>query len=431
MIILDDWQKEFIAYKGDKILVAGRQTGKSEAQAYDNAEFAAENPGTNSLLISKTQRQSEELLIKTLLYLQDRYPKRIGKGKFKPLKYSVWVMPEKKGDKPSRVMCQPTGLAGEGIRSYTIHKLSADEAQLIPEAVFTAVTPMLLTTGGHISMTGTPQGRKGFFYKAYENKLNQFKVFHVNSETVIKNRPISASWPQYRRESALLHLEREKKRMTAKQYAQEYEGQFVEDLEQLFSDAIIERIFRGKRKFTLGRNYLGCDIGRSYDPSVFTIIDGDSMKQLENHVIKELTITQNAAKVKQLSQQWKTYKDGIDGGGLGSGVVDILMDDKKQRKKTVDLNNASRVVEFDYNNPKEKKLLKEQMYLNLLHLMEEDKCVLLDDDEIKQSFRSVQIEFKEASKDVEIFGSDTHCAEAAVRAYWLAVKNKRLKLWIR
>ena len=66
---LDDWQKDFIEYDGDKILVAGRQTGKSEAQAYDNAHFAATYEGVNVLLISKTERQSQELLIKTLNYL--------------------------------------------------------------------------------------------------------------------------------------------------------------------------------------------------------------------------------------------------------------------------------------------------------------------------------------------------------------------------
>ena len=230
MLQLDDWQKEYIAYDGDKILVAGRQTGKSEAQAYDNATFALNNPNTTSLLISRTERQSEELLIKTLNFIREIAPKEIAKGKDRPTKHIIQLKNK------SRVLCLPTGLAGEGIRFLTIHKLSADEAQLIPSDVFTAVTPMLLTTGGKISLTGTPQGKHGFFWEAYENKYEQFKVFHINSEQVMKTRPISTLWTERRRKESLEHLEREKLRMSAKEYEQEYLGKFVEDLIKVFTN---------------------------------------------------------------------------------------------------------------------------------------------------------------------------------------------------
>jgi len=437
MIALDSWQQDFINYKGHKVLVAGRQTGKSECSAYDNAEFAANNPGTNCLIISKTQRQSEELLIKTLNYLLEKYPKRIGKGKLKPLKHSVWVMPEKKGQKPSRIMCQPTGLAGEGIRGYTIHKLSVDECQAVGDDVMTAVTPMLLTTGGFISLTGTPKGRQGYFWNAFENKTGHFKVFHVNSLEVIKNRPISKTWQEWRREDALNHLKQEQQRMTEKQFRQEYMGEFIEDLDSVFSDELIANscvLFRGdaeKRKL-----YLGVDVGRTTDPTTLQIISAanpNRMMQVESFVYKELTIPQTVDKVKQLHSIYNFKKMGIDGGGLGSGVVDMLMMERSMQEKVKDLNNATRLVDVRTKQLKEsqkkKTLLKEQMYFNLQSLMHQGKIKLLADEDIKVSLRSCQMEYKEDSDEVMIYGNDTHIAEGLIRAAWLAVQEKSLDLW--
>ncbi|NJO30842.1 MAG: hypothetical protein HC874_27290 [Richelia sp. SL_2_1] len=427
MIVLDEWQKEFIAYKGHKILVAGRQTGKSEAQAYDNALFAVNNPGTNVLLISKTERQSEELLIKTLNFLLDRFPGRVGRGKLKPLKHSVHVMPLNRKDKPSKIMCLPVGTAGVGIRAFTIHKLSVDEAQLVDDDVFTSITPMLLTTGGHISLTGTPRGRRGYFWNAYENKLDHFKVFHINSEEVINNRAINASWTEQQRKNALDHLAQEKQRMTPKQFAQEYEGLFVEDLDQLFPDELINISCNIFRQAYNGKNYLGVDVGRTTDPSTFeviTVID-DKMKQVESLSYKGLAIPQTKDKVLELNKAYKFRKMGIDGGGLGAGVVDLLMLERNVISKVYDLNNSSRTIA---ENGK-KKLLKEQMYLNLYSLLATGKLKLLADEDIKMSLKSCMIEYVENSDDFRVFGNDTHHAEGIARAAWLAAQDKSLNLF--
>lgn len=440
MITLDQWQSDFIAHKGHKILVAGRQTGKSEAQAYDNVEFAVNNDGVNCLLISKTQRQSEELLIKCLNYILEKYPNRIGSGVFKPLKHSVWIIPKDKKKQHSRIMCQPVGLAGEGIRSYTIHKLSADEAQLISDDVFASVTPMLLTTGGYISLSGTPKGRSGFFWEAFQNKLGHFKVFHVNSKQVIEKRPISDTWTEWRREGALKHLAQERQRMTSKQFAQEYEAEFVEDLDSLFPDSLIASacvIFRDK--ISSKKLFLGVDVGRVHDPSTFEIIDAQNPEMLihvENIVDKGQTIPQTAEKVKALHKIYNFRKMGIDGGGLGSGVVDLLMEDKTIQERVRDMNNASRVIAIKSSDDptkkaseQKKRMLKEQMYYNLFSLMVQGKIKLLADEDVKCSLRSVQIEYAEDSDDVKIFGSDTHIVEGIIRAAMLAVKEKTLNLW--
>lgn len=435
MITLDDWQKKFINHKGHKILVAGRQTGKSEAQAYDNATFAINNPGTNCLIISKTQRQSEELLIKTLNFLQAKYPKRIGKGKYKPLKQQVWIMPKDKKLKPSRVMCQPTGLAGEGIRGFSIHKLSVDEAQLVSDDVFTSVTPMLLTTGGSISLTGTPKGRNGYFWKAFNGELQAFTKFHVNSRDVINNRPISLGWPEWRRKAALEHLRQEKLRMSSKQYAQEYEGEFVEDLDSLFPEDLIKNTcnqFRPHIATSFGKYYLGVDVGRVHDPSTFEIIDARDplhMIQVESIEKRGISIPETVKTILELHKKYNFRLIGVDGGGLGSGVVDLLMLERSIRERVRDLNNSQRITTVKSNKEVKRQLLKEQMYYNLLSGMFKNEVKLLSDEGIKVSLASCQIEYIQDSDDVRIFGDDTHHAEGIIRAYWCAIQEKTLNLW--
>ena len=90
-------------------------------------------------------------------------------------------------------------------------------------------------------------------------------------------------------------------------------------------------------------------------------------------------------------------------------------------RKTFALNNASRNI--DSEGERSKKLLKEEMYLNLLMLIENHKIRLLRDDEIKAALAFVQ--FEEGNK---IIGS--HIAEGIVRACWLCVNDKSLNMFV-
>lgn len=429
---LDDWQKEFINCKEDKILVAGRQTGKSEAAAYDNAEFIANNEGVTALVISKTERQSQEMIIKILNFVYEKYPKKVGKGELKPLKSVVWIN-HGKGKKPSRALCLPVGLAAEGIRGYTIDKLTVEEAQLPPQDVYDAVLPMLLVTGGKMTLIGTFKGKRGFFWKSFADENNLWKKFRVNSEEVIENRPISPSWPEWRREAGLNFLKKAKALFSDKMYRQEFMAEAVEDLDDLFSEEWIKKVCVLNREGqTKGRFFLGVDVGRTQDPSTFEILEdrGEIIKQVENIVRFDYSITKTADECLELNQKYDFKEMGIDGGGLGAGVVDILMKEMRPESRVKDLNNAFRIIDKRNDKEKGKKLLKEQMYLNLQAMGEKGKIKLLADADLKMSLASCQIEYKEGTDDIIVYGSDTHIVEGLIRAAWLANK-KNLSIWCR
>jgi hypothetical protein len=434
MINLDSWQREILETKGSIILCSGRQVGKSTIISIRDGERAVKNPNESILIISSTERQAYEIFMKILNYLEDNYPHMISKGKDRPTKHIIHL---KNG---SIIRCLPTGRAGTGIRGFTITKLTGEEASFIDEDVWSAVTPMLLTTGGDMDLLGTPHGKKGYFWECYCNKNNHFKVFHVNSEEVIRNREVSKSWTQAQKEGALRHLEQEKSRMSKREYAQEYMGEFVEELSQFFSDELINKtcVLKRTEPRTEHTYFMGCDIARmGEDEGTIEIVDRSDREHLvhvESIVTKKKLTTETEKNIIDADKIWKCKNIYLDAGAgtLGVSVYDHLYD-HFDRRKVIAINNRALADNLDRDRNNKFKLLKEDLYNNLLYLMESEKIQLLDDDEVIMSLKSVQYEYlKIAGKGtrLRIFGNYTHIVEGLIRAVW-CVKDKHLNIWCR
>ena len=432
---LDSWQEEVLSYDGNIALRAGRQVGKSTVIAMKAGELAINNPKTSIMIISATERQAYLLFQKVLMYLDDNYRTYIRKGKsrqgqvMRPTKTNINL------NNGSIIRCLPTGLDGLGIRGYTIDWLIADEAAFIPEDVWPAVTPMMSTTGGKIILLSTPFGRLGYFYDRFID--SDFKKWHINAEDVAEKR----EEPQ---KSYLQHFhEKERGRMTKLQYAQEYLGDFVDELRQIFSTEVI------KKACILSRNrglpyassphpdyFLGVDIARMGDDAgTYEIIRRDNEKyfeQTENIVTKKKFTTDTFDRIVELNRQWNFKKIGIDAGSgsLGVGILDFLLREPSVKKKVIAINNLSRSL--DASGERRRAILKEDLYFNLLAMMEKGTLKLLDDDEVIASLRSVQYEYTTGERkkvSLKIFGKDTHIAEGLTRAAWLA-NAKHLNLSI-
>ena len=421
---LDIWQEKVLKAKGNLCICSGRQTGKSTIVAIKAAHYIVNNPQKQVLIVSVTEDQSFELLQKVLMFLEDNYKSFIAKGKNRPTKNIVRL---KNG---SLVRTKAVGQSGVGVRGFTIDMLIADEAAFMPEDVWTAVTPMLLTTGGDIILISTPKGRRGYFWKKYND--DAFQVFHINSEEVAKTR----KEPQ--RQVMLEYLQSEKDSMSEKEYMQEYLGIFREDIMQWFSDDLIRTAMSqfNKSAIELHRKYyLGVDIARmGEDESTFEILEktenGHLYHQYNAKTTKTL-LTMTAREILSLDKKYKFKRIYVDDGGLGAGVFDILIEDPQTRRKTLAINNLKRAIEylpFDDKKPRQKKLMKEELYNNMLRLMEQGKIHLLDSPDIYQSLKSVQYEYNEKG-DIRIFGTYTHIAEGLIRAAW-CVKDKIFKPWI-
>lgn len=389
----------------------------------------------NILMIAPTERQAYSLFDKTLSYLLENHRNHIKRGKDRPTKSKITL---KNGVK---IYCLPTGISGLGIRGMTVARLYADEASRIPEEVWDAVTPMLLTTGGDSILLSTPYGAVGEFYRCFINddsNYNSYTRFSIDSEKVMRERPISDSWTELIREKALNKLEQEKGRMSKRAYAQEYMGQFIEDLTRYFSDELIKKCCVLKRLDNISKKkyYLGCDIARmGEDEGTFEILerDDDKLYQRENIITRKKLTTETEDKILALNRIWDFKRIYLDAGSgsLGVGIFDHLLREPEVSRKIEAINNAVR--QYDRHSKTTTKLLKEDLYDHIRSLMEKGLIQFLDDDEVIESFRSVQYEYNQRAgrpTTLKIFGNYTHVVEGLIRAAW-CTKDKSLNIWIR
>jgi len=417
MIKLDSWQKEaidtfFNNETGNIAVRAGRQVGKSTAISILAGRFAVENMNKSILIVAAVERQAQLLFEKVYSYLFDNHKSLIRQGLDRPTKHTIRL---KNG---SIIRCLPTGLTGAGVRGYTTNLLICDEAAFIPDDVFSAITPQLAVTKGRIVLLSTPFGREGYFYRAFKDE--SFSTFHVSS----------LDCP--RRDDNF--LEQEKKRMSKMQFAQEYLGEFIDELRQFFPSDLI------RRSMTLeagllplsqpqGDFFCGVDIAaRGEDQTVIITLKRANkewflMAGLE--ITERTYLTQTIDQVKELDKNFKYRKIYIDDGGIGLGVHDALLFDSQTKNKVIGINNASRSISPD--EKRKKKILKEDLYNNLLYLMETRKIDLWESPELYQSLASVQYEYTDKG-ELRIFGRNTHCAEALIRAAW-SYRDKSLSLW--
>lgn len=423
---LDDWQQAILETKGNIVVRAGRQTGKSTIISIKAAHYAMDNPKKEILIISATERQAYLLFSKVLGYLADNHPKALKKGKDRPTKTEIKLW------NGSIIRCLPTGIDGLTIRGYTTHMLIADEAHFIPDGVWNAVTPQLTTTEAIQILISTTHGREGYFYRCFQDE--HFQKFHVTTEEVAEKR----EEPQ--RTNMLEHLEREKQSKSKLEYAQEYLAEFVDEFRQFFKEELIKKCCVLKRGgyYPNGTFYLGVDIARmGDDESTFVILDRrdkKDIKQMDSIVTKKTYLNETTQKIIELEHQYCFRKIGVDDGGIGVGVFDYLMQHDSTKRKTVAINNRDRPL--DYQHEKSKKILKEDLYNNLLGLMERGEIRLLDDDELMLSLRSIQFEYQKKANAPSKFlitgeHKHSHIVEGLTRAAFLCFFDKTNGVWIR
>ena len=386
--------------------------GKSTIISIKAAKYAAENPKKNIMVIASVDRQSYLLFEKILSYLHENHRDMIKKGKDRPTKHKVVL---KNG---SVIHSLPCGMSGYGIRGFTINLLIADEAAFIPEEVWTAVTPMLAITRGDIWLLSTPHGKEGFYYRCFSDE--SFTAFHVSSEDCPRKDQ--------------KFLDREKARMTKVQYAQEYLGEFCDELMRFFSDKLINNCMVADQPklspLFKGDTFLGVDVARmGADQSVMLSVERikrDHIKMIDMVISTKTYTTETTKQILHLDKKYNYKKIYIDDGGMGVAVFDPLLEDDQTKRKVVAINNATRSIQND--DKRRKKLMKEDLYNNLKNLMEKEKIELFDDAEIFQSLKSIQYEYAD-DKTLKIYGSYSHITEALVRSAW-CMKDKTLNIYI-
>jgi len=430
----DPWQMEVIEDVSKYILICkGRQIGGTTVFA-QKAKDRMKEKKTSLLVGSITEEQAKLviLMVKGLFVGEDK--KLMAKGTGKNTLTQITLT------NGSILRSRPVGTMGDAFRGFTADINWFNEASKWPELAFIAIMPTLMTTGGDIWMDSTPFGKfidgttkKTFFFKCFENLDERWKVFYKTSPEVINEREFTKEWTKERKEASLKFLADQEATLDKLQFAQEYLGQFMDEVSQWFPDDLIISCMDQQRPNTIVKDrtyYLGVDVARmGEDESTFEIFElrGEHLFQVENQITTKTLLSQTTEHIKELDVLYDFSYIFIDSGGIGAGVFDYLITDDDLKHKTIAIDNSKQILDKD---GKGRKLQKTVKYSYLKMLMETGKLHLLDNPGIFQSYKSVQYAYTNDSlgtRHLKIFGNYTHIVEGDANAVQ-GTKYKHLNL---
>ncbi len=213
---LDPWQRQVIASTGKRdLLNCSRQAGKSTTAAVLGLHEALYRPGSLTILVSPSQRQSSELFRK-VTELRELLPTQPELSEDNKLSMSV------KGG--GRVLSLPGSEATiRGFSGATL--IVEDEASRVDDALYFSIRPMLAVKQGRLILMSTPFGKRGHFWNEWDTGTTWQRV-EVPATAV----------PRISKE----FLAEEKASMGAWWYEQEYLCQFKESTDSVFGyDAVM------------------------------------------------------------------------------------------------------------------------------------------------------------------------------------------------
>lgn len=212
----DPWQERLLRSSAGRILLlCSRQAGKSTVTSAMALHEALFRPDSLVLLLSPSQRQSQELFRKVSDF-------RSKVGVPVPVKEESALRVE--FENGSRIVALPG--TEETIRGYSgVRLLVVDEAARVPDSLYMSVRPMLAVSGGRLVCLSTPFGRRGFFFEEWTGDATWERI----QITATQCPRISTQFLKEERES-----------LGDWWYRQEYLCEFVDNNDQFFRSADIE-----------------------------------------------------------------------------------------------------------------------------------------------------------------------------------------------
>lgn len=227
-----DYQRDYLTATTDLIWLKGRQVGASQCAAGLAIHVARTQAGSDTVIVSATQRQSSEVAVRARLGLA-----RLGE---KLVQDSASVLRLPNG---SRILS--LAQSARAVRGYSAALLIMDEAAFIEDAVWNAARPMVSATHGRVVIQSTPGVPAGWFHALVKSPPATFAHMRVTSEEA------GLATPEF--------LASERAHLAPHIYAQEYLGQFASSgsLGRWFDEAGFDaRVNRDERALDVSLDHM-------------------------------------------------------------------------------------------------------------------------------------------------------------------------------
>ena len=217
--VAEPWQEALLRSTSRRQLVAcARQVGKTQTTALRAVHTALYQPDSLVLLISPSQRQSDELL---------RRCRAVYRACGRPLKATAESTTELSLENGSRLVSLP-GTEGTSRGFAAARLLVLDEAARVEDDIFASVLPMVSSDGAIVALS-TPWGQRGWFHSLWADtagawQRHKVSVYESSQYTPERIAEVRASVGSY-------------------VFAADYECVFGDTDQQLFGTEAVRRSF--------------------------------------------------------------------------------------------------------------------------------------------------------------------------------------------
>ena len=396
---LTDYQRRFLLDRSKRrLFVAGRQVGKSTCSALEALWFSYCFPNKHVLVIAPSERQARIIFDK--IHGIVRWHSLLNRDCEK------LTMDEIRFKNGSIVRVLPVGLDASTARGFTADMLIVDEAQLVPDAVFSAMMPSLAVKDGIMVVLGTPGGREGFFYRAW--------ISEGWSKHVVKSTESPFISSSFLREYRELYGE--------EMFRREMLAEFL-DLGDLFFDMNkvneLAKLDLRVRPIEGEVYWAGLDIATvGEDESVMVF-----MTQNENSEMYEVRGVFNLSKrapkeivmwVVDKVERWKPAKIVVDETGVGEGILAML------REKL----SGHGLEGFKFSTK-----LRYELYANLKRLIEDEKILLPNEPRWVSQFAGFRFSKRsDGRQTIKKVGKKDDFVDALALACWGVERGGRVEV---
>ncbi len=213
----DPWQYELLRSTSRRLLVnVSRQSGKSTSTAALALHGALFDPGSLTLLVSASLRQSGELFRKVVAFYA-----ALGKP-IDAVEDNAQSLALANG---SRIVSLPGN--PDKVRGFSAPRLIVvDESAQVTDEMHMALSPMMAISQGRTIELSTPYGRRGHFFEAFTADGGDYERIALKATENPRMNPE--------------FLDEERRILGPRWFSQEYLGEFHDTVGQVFSSESIE-----------------------------------------------------------------------------------------------------------------------------------------------------------------------------------------------